>query len=37
MTWALLKSGYRVGYEPTAVGFTLTPKALRGFWRQRRR
>jgi biofilm PGA synthesis N-glycosyltransferase PgaC len=37
MTWALLKSGYRVGYEPTAVGFTLTPTTLRGFWKQRRR
>ncbi len=37
MTWALLKSGYRVGYEPTAVGFTITPTDLGGFYRQRKR
>lgn len=37
LTWALLKSRYRVGYEPTAVGFTMTPTTLRGFLNQRKR
>lgn len=37
LTWALLKAGFRVGYEPTAVGFTITPTNLRGFWHQRKR
>lgn len=37
MTWAILKSGYRVGYEATAIGFTMTPTDLKGFYRQRKR
>lgn len=37
MTWALLKGGFRVGYEPTAVGFTLTPAGFKGFFKQRKR
>jgi biofilm PGA synthesis N-glycosyltransferase PgaC len=37
LTWALLKSGYRIGYESTAVGFTLTPSDIKGFLHQRKR
>lgn len=37
LTWALLKSGRRIGFEPTAVGFTLAPFKLSGFYRQRKR
>jgi biofilm PGA synthesis N-glycosyltransferase PgaC len=37
MTWSILKAGFRVGYESTAVGFTLTPTKLMGFWHQRKR
>ena len=37
LTWAFLKSGYRVGYEATAIGFTLTPTDLKGFYHQRKR
>lgn len=37
LTWALLKSGYRIGYEPTAIGFTMTPSDFMGFLRQRKR
>jgi len=37
LTWALLKDGWRVGFEPTAIGFTVAPTDLRGFFRQRKR
>jgi poly-beta-1,6-N-acetyl-D-glucosamine synthase len=37
MTWSILKAGFRVGYEPTAVGFTVTPVDLKGFFHQRKR
>jgi len=37
LTWSMLKSGFRVGYEPTAIGFTLGPTTLYGFYRQRKR
>lgn len=37
LTWALLKAGYRIGFEPTAVAFTTVPTTLKGFSRQRQR
>lgn len=37
LTWALLKKGYHVGYEPTAFAFTNVPLHLKGFSRQRQR
>ncbi|HXG53517.1 MAG TPA: glycosyltransferase family 2 protein [candidate division Zixibacteria bacterium] len=37
LTWALLKDGWRIGFEPTAIGFTVVPETLRGFYRQRKR
>jgi biofilm PGA synthesis N-glycosyltransferase PgaC len=37
LTWALLEQGRRVGFEPTAVGFTVAPTTLKGFFRQRKR
>lgn len=37
LTWSLIKSGWRVGFEPTAIGFTTAPTSLRGFYRQRKR
>lgn len=37
VTWALLKKGYRVGFEPTAVGFTNVPTTYKLFAKQRRR
>jgi biofilm PGA synthesis N-glycosyltransferase PgaC len=37
LTWALLDEGYRVGHEPTAIGFTRVPESYRGFSRQRQR
>src|SRR5918995_300239 len=37
LTWALIKSGWRIGFEPTAVGFTTAPTTLNGFFRQRKR
>lgn len=37
MTWALIKSGWRIGFEPTAIGFTSAPTTLTGFYRQRKR
>ncbi|HWP58020.1 MAG TPA: glycosyltransferase [Candidatus Acidoferrales bacterium] len=36
-TWALLKDGWRVSFEATAIGFTRAPAGWRGFFRQRRR
>jgi poly-beta-1,6-N-acetyl-D-glucosamine synthase len=37
MTWALIKSGWRIGFEPTAIGFTSAPTTFTGFYRQRKR
>jgi len=37
LTWSLIHSGWRVGFEPTAVGFTHAPQTFRGFYRQRKR
>jgi len=37
LTWALIKAGYRIGFEPTAVGFTRVPVTFKQFARQRRR
>jgi len=37
LTWALLKAGYKVGYEPTAFAFTGVPINFRQFLRQRQR
>ncbi|CCO08058.1 glycosyltransferase [Desulforamulus hydrothermalis] len=37
LTWALIKKGYRIGYEATAVGFTEVPTTFMAFARQRRR
>ena len=37
MTWALIKSGWRIGFEPSAIGFTSAPTSFSGFYRQRKR
>jgi biofilm PGA synthesis N-glycosyltransferase PgaC len=37
LTWAMLRDGGRVGYEPTAIAFTEVPTGIRAFIRQRRR
>ena len=37
LTWAFLRDGWRVGYETTAIGFTMTPVTLKAFYRQRKR
>lgn len=37
MTWSLIKSGWRIGFEPTAIGFTAAPATAKGFFRQRKR
>ena len=37
LTWSLIKSGWRIGFEPTAIGFTTAPETLNGFYRQRKR
>jgi len=37
LTWSLIKSGWRIGFEPTAVGFTVAPENMKGFYRQRKR
>ena len=37
LTWALIKSGWRIGFEPTAIGFTTAPTDMKGFYRQRKR
>jgi biofilm PGA synthesis N-glycosyltransferase PgaC len=37
LTWAMLRDGGRVGFEPTAVAFTEAPTGFRHFVRQRRR
>jgi poly-beta-1,6-N-acetyl-D-glucosamine synthase len=36
-TWALLKQGWRIGFEATAIGFTEAPTDLKSFLKQRRR
>lgn len=37
LTWSLIKSGWRIGFEPTAIGFTTAPETMHGFYRQRKR
>jgi poly-beta-1,6-N-acetyl-D-glucosamine synthase len=37
VTWALLKQGWRIGFEATAIGFTEAPTKWGGFMRQRKR
>lgn len=37
LTWSLIKSGWRIGFEPSAIGFTTAPETLNGFYRQRKR
>jgi biofilm PGA synthesis N-glycosyltransferase PgaC len=37
LTWALIEDGWRIGFEPTAIGFTVAPTDVGGFFRQRRR
>jgi poly-beta-1,6-N-acetyl-D-glucosamine synthase len=37
LTWSLIKSGCRIGFEPTAIGFTAAPETINGFYRQRKR
>jgi biofilm PGA synthesis N-glycosyltransferase PgaC len=37
MTWALLKQGWRVGFEASAIGFTEAPTDFWGFVKQRKR
>lgn len=37
LTWALIKEGYRIGFESTAVGFTVAPLGIKTFYRQRKR
>ena len=37
LTWAMLKRGWRVGFEATAIGFTEAPTDWKGFMKQRKR
>ena len=37
LTWSLIKAGWRIGFEPTAIGFTAAPDTIYGFYRQRKR
>ena len=37
LTWAMLKQGWRVGFEATAIGFTEAPTDLKSFLKQRKR
>lgn len=37
LTWALMRRGGRISFEPTAVAFTEVPSRLGAFIRQRRR
>jgi len=37
LTWSLIKSGWRIGFEPSAIGFAIAPQTFRGFYRQRMR
>src|SRR5438552_16621150 len=36
LTWSLIKSGWRVGFEPTAIGFTVAPENMKGLYRHRK-
>jgi biofilm PGA synthesis N-glycosyltransferase PgaC len=37
LTWSLISSGWRIGFEPSAIGFTSAPQTFMGFYRQRKR
>ncbi len=37
LTWSLINGGWRIGFEPTAIGFTSAPETVSGFYRQRKR
>jgi poly-beta-1,6-N-acetyl-D-glucosamine synthase len=37
LTWSLIRSGWRIGFEPTAIGFTTAPETMGAFFRQRKR
>ena len=37
LTWSLLKDGWRIGFEASALGFTLAPESFKAFVRQRER
>lgn len=37
LTWSMIEQGHRIGFEPTAVGFTDVPTTLQAFGRQRKR
>jgi poly-beta-1,6-N-acetyl-D-glucosamine synthase len=37
LTWAMLKRGWRVGFEATAIGFTEAPTTWKAFLKQRKR
>jgi biofilm PGA synthesis N-glycosyltransferase PgaC len=37
LTWSLINSGWRVGFESTAIGFTSAPETFQGFYQQRKR
>jgi len=37
LTWALIKAGWRIGFEATAIGFTVAPADTKSFYRQRKR
>src|SRR2546428_12138180 len=33
LTWSLIKSGWRIGFELTVIGFTVAPENMKGFYR----
>lgn len=37
LTWAFLNDGYKIGFESTAIGFTVSPSNIKKFYRQRKR
>ncbi|SAH92248.1 glycosyl transferase component of hemin storage system [Bordetella ansorpii] len=37
ISWKLQLAGWRIGYEPHALTWILTPETVRGLWRQRLR
>lgn len=37
ISWKLQLAGWRIGFEPQALSWILTPETLRGLWRQRLR
>ncbi|MGE8678043.1 MAG: poly-beta-1,6-N-acetyl-D-glucosamine synthase [Achromobacter marplatensis] len=37
ISWKLQLAGWRIGYEPRALSWILTPETLLGLWRQRLR